>query len=232
MGSIRYHARMSVPARQPRRLWRLAAAGIICLLIGTAVNVLVAWGSEWVGTRYNWPTPRSVVETHPGKAWPFPLPEGAHHTNVRTYFVRLLWIDLYGVRYTNGRPLIEQGDMTRREYGDPGSGCTVGLPFRCLGSYDLGPNSPHLTRYSLDLPGNFRATMRTHVLWPGFAANTLIYAALAYGLSWLPFMARRWRRGRRNQCPNCGYDRAGLAADANCPECGAERAATSGTMPV
>ncbi len=57
-------------------------------------------------------------------------------------------------------------------------------------------------------------------LWPGFLANTAIYALAL----WLPFFGatawRRARRRRRNRCPACGYSRAGLAAHAPCPECG------------
>jgi hypothetical protein len=58
------------------------------------------------------------------------------------------------------------------------------------------------------------------VLWPGFALNTLIYAALAWSVWRLPFAVRRYRRRRRGRCVKCGYDRTGLAPAAPCPECG------------
>jgi hypothetical protein len=57
-------------------------------------------------------------------------------------------------------------------------------------------------------------------LWPGFALNTLFYAAIAWGLWQVPLAIRRRRRRRLNRCMKCGYDRAGLALDAACPECG------------
>jgi hypothetical protein len=57
-------------------------------------------------------------------------------------------------------------------------------------------------------------------LWPGFALNTLFYAGLAWGLWQVPLAIRRRRRRRMNRCVKCGYDRAGIAADAKCPECG------------
>jgi len=41
------------------------------------------------------------------------------------------------------------------------------------------------------------------------------------GAAWrLEVLARR--RDRAGKCAACGYDRAGLKADAVCPECGAE----------
>ncbi len=60
-------------------------------------------------------------------------------------------------------------------------------------------------------------------LWPGFALNTLFYAAIAWGLWQVPLAIRRRRRRRLNRCVKCNYDRTGLggAADAKCPECGA-----------
>ena len=54
-------------------------------------------------------------------------------------------------------------------------------------------------------------------LWPGFAVNTALYAALAaVPLLGLP-IARRRRRRRIGKCVECGYE---LAAAAICAECG------------
>jgi hypothetical protein len=60
-------------------------------------------------------------------------------------------------------------------------------------------------------------------IWPGFAINTVLYAAILYMLLAAPFALRRWRRIKRGLCPKCGYDLRGRgnAADAaTCPECG------------
>ncbi len=50
------------------------------------------------------------------------------------------------------------------------------------------------------------------IIVPGFAANTLFYAA--------PFATRRLIRRKRGHCIKCGYDIRHADHDA-CPECGA-----------
>jgi hypothetical protein len=54
-------------------------------------------------------------------------------------------------------------------------------------------------------------------VWPGFAVNTLFYAAIL----WLPFGAfalRRRRRIKRGLCPKCAYP---VGTSDKCTECGA-----------
>ena len=56
---------------------------------------------------------------------------------------------------------------------------------------------------------------------PGFAINTLFYAAVLWTLTLGPFAARRIIRRKRGRCAKCGYDLRAAEHDA-CPECGAE----------
>ena len=58
-------------------------------------------------------------------------------------------------------------------------------------------------------------------LWPGFAINTLFYAAILWLLILGPFTARRMIRRKRGQCSKCGYDLRGAEHEV-CPECGAD----------
>ncbi len=54
-------------------------------------------------------------------------------------------------------------------------------------------------------------------IWPGFAINTVFYAAIL----WLLFAAfgriRRWRRIKRGLCAGCGYP---VGSNERCTECG------------
>ncbi len=59
-------------------------------------------------------------------------------------------------------------------------------------------------------------------LWPGFAINTVFYAAILWMLFAAPFALRRRLRRKRGLCPACGYDLRGTASAA-CPECGSAR---------
>ena len=52
---------------------------------------------------------------------------------------------------------------------------------------------------------------------PGFAINTLFYAAIVWLVFAGPFALRRWRRIKRGLCPACAYP---VGASDTCTECG------------
>ncbi len=54
-------------------------------------------------------------------------------------------------------------------------------------------------------------------LWPGFAVNTLFYAAILWVVICGPFALRRLIRMNRGRCVRCGYP---LGESAVCSECG------------
>jgi len=56
-------------------------------------------------------------------------------------------------------------------------------------------------------------------LWPGFAINTLFYAAILWLLFLAPFRIRRAVRIRRGRCPKCAYP---VGVSPVCTECGRE----------
>lgn len=54
-------------------------------------------------------------------------------------------------------------------------------------------------------------------VWPGFAINSMFYAATIWLLFTGPRTLRRWRRLRRGLCVACGYP---VGQSATCTECG------------
>ena len=77
-----------------------------------------------------------------------------------------------------------------------------------------------LLRYGVSKTGHILVPY--YPLWPGFIANTLIYATFW----WLVFTgfvaARAARRARHGLCTRCAYDLRGIASRV-CPECGQAR---------
>jgi len=68
------------------------------------------------------------------------------------------------------------------------------------------------------------AVLPVEVLWPGFAVNTLFYAAVLWMMFLAPFALRqmiRRRRGGRGQCVMCAYP---IGTNQQCTECGAPHA--------
>ena len=68
-------------------------------------------------------------------------------------------------------------------------------------------------------PGSARIDLPYVPMLRGFTINTILYAALARGLSFAPGAIRRVLRDRHGRCTNCGYDLRGVSHHA-CPECG------------
>ncbi len=69
-------------------------------------------------------------------------------------------------------------------------------------------------------------TLPIQPTWPGFAINTLFYAAVVWSLIFGSFALRRLIRRKRGLCVACGYDLRGCQKP-GCPECGWRREAAS-----
>jgi hypothetical protein len=201
-------------------VWRRSLLDVpLCLLIGAVLSLGVAWYArvrkerraesrtsiiplkKWLEpVPVSWPPPRGTMET---TAWAM--------REVRTEF------DYTSIRHIGP----DTGLLWRFEAGWPalalGGTLTRGTDINGVRLSGLWEASPG--RRSIWLP--------LYPLWPGFALNTIFYSGLAWGLWQVPLAIRRRRRRRLNRCVKCGYDRAGLAADAHCPECGTIRATTS-----
>ena len=75
---------------------------------------------------------------------------------------------------------------------------------------------------TLTSSGEPHAILPVRPLWPGFAINTIFYAAILWMVFFIPGMVKRTLRRRRGLCSACAYDLRGRGANSQiCPECGA-----------
>ena len=90
-----------------------------------------------------------------------------------------------------------------------------GRPFRSMSrrieTYSTGPERRF---QSIEIK---HRTLPFGVIWPGFAINTIFYAAVVWLLFFAPFKLRRWRRIKRGLCPACAYP---VGTNPRCTECG------------
>ncbi len=100
---------------------------------------------------------------------------------------------------------------------------SYGLPFRSVGELTV-INSESGTPLLIDAPGTTRHTgmlagLPSHLRWPGFTLNTLLYA----GLAWWLCRGRQWlyarRRRAHGRCPGCGTQWSGGPSDTMCADC-------------
>ncbi len=205
---------------------RLIVRATIFLLLGAVVNVLVAWGCAcWS------PSPPYERTRRAETAWSAPVPDD--------------WPPLGRQSVDRGFGLTEHhafGDAPRdsNQSWDRSHQwvCQVGLPFRSLSIHrnrvesDLGmywilaAEPPKNWRGGLSIPDcangirqiRYGRWLPTQIIWSGFTANTIFYAALLFGMVAMPHTLRtRWRI-KCVQCPACGYP---IGTSPVCTECGA-----------
>jgi hypothetical protein len=212
-----------------RRLFKF----VVFLLLGAVVNVAVAWGTiarpVWRGMRTSSPEVKG--------AWPSPVPP--HWTPPDL----LLQKESFGLVVHQYTGYEWTGDLTRH-YSVFVARC--GLPVSALQwhrSQEFAPSDPQpekrlnvfpeSSRWEVGVPiprmlPGFRETywkaLPLHPIWPGFAINTLFYAAILWLLTFGPFTARRIIRRKCGHCISCGYDLRGDFS-AGCSECGWQREA-------
>ena len=224
---------------------RNAIRVFLLLLLGAIVNIAVAWGlaiafgrDDEVGSRMN-SRPTVFVDRHAVPArlldnayWPPPstVAKIASHTFSTPGFEQVWYepwqeIDLPGLAGTSkARTLfVNTNDYSRLVV------VCVGWPAHSMRDLVVHPRA-HRTashqcgwRVAKAIASDLYLPLRP--IWPGFAVNTVFYAAVLWFLWMTPFAVRRWwggRRIRRGLCPKCGYDLRGSPPHADaCPECGA-----------
>jgi hypothetical protein len=93
-----------------------------------------------------------------------------------------------------------------------------------LSSFDLLHQYRGMSRYTANSGieisehlGPSPRALPTVPIWPGFAINTIFYAALLWVLLFAPGRVRRMIRRRRGLCPACAYP---VGTSEVCTECG------------
>ena len=204
-----------------RRLTKL----VVILLLGAIVNVAVAWGcATWIVPLTNdWATWQRQLNTplrsDYRKWWATHAPSGFQKEPVAA--VRSANVGVTHVSMWKPVAFTPEGtfdyDLVKR--------IRAGLPLRAVeGAYWRAAGTPTagtpkvIPDAAVVLPAD-RLKILLRPVWPGFAINTVFYAAIVWGLTLGPFTARRLIRRKRGHCIDCGYDLSHADHEA-CPECG------------
>ena len=181
----------------------MIARVVVFLLLGAVVNVAVAWGCHaWAPqNRFDVDPPQqSEVPTFFDKSWDPPSHER----------IRVVVLGGFGYRWFVWD--LSSDPMKPRHL----SVTHAGWPCEALsaqvhdGDVRRGVVVALLNKKSRVRPLN--------PIWPGFAINTLFYAAILWLLFAAPGRVRRWRRIRRGLCAKCAYP---VGTSEVCTECGA-----------
>ena len=190
---------------RPRMIKRLC----VWLVLGAIVNVGVAWGCFIWKARfptlatYRDPLLEEIWRNHALAKWP--QVQDSNLVGDRT--------DRFGSSTTTA--IVSDGDARAPTtwYVEE---LRCGVPASCLSAAKKGQIPPG-TELSDGGFWCFGKLLPRKILWPGFAINTVFYAAVLWGLFAGFGFVRRRIRARRGQCPACAYP---IGTNPLCTECG------------
>jgi hypothetical protein len=194
-----------------RRLLRLC----VFLLLGAIVNVAVAWACAlWVNERA--PAAGGIPATS--------LLKDVFGNEVHFNYMA------FGNANEGNGWLVSRRFAVGRTIGDQPHTCAVhevssGFPIISLTGQRVSVDGQAVGQYAILLPeqsiqtiGAFAGScLPLRAIWPGFAIDTLFYAAIIWLFFALPFKLRRHFRARRKLCPHCAYP---IGTSDVCTECG------------
>jgi hypothetical protein len=195
---------------------RRALKLLLFLLAGAIINVAVAWG---FALRYKTPVDRWTRDDHAEVSWWL-------ENRIENFVAqpRVIAIST-GVGFET---VVMKSDSMRV---NPSASLNFearryrfGWPLLCLERSRWWDNDKYQAFYFHQMT-MWRAQTRNHYvplrpLWPGFAINTIFYAAVFWVLIAAPGAIRRRIRIKRGKCAACGYSLQERVSD-KCPECGA-----------
>ena len=179
---------------------RLLLIIAICLPLGAGVNVAVAWGCG----KWSYKTAGAVGRLSSHADWPRAVPPDWPQPTFRATGSGL------GVTYVY---LSEEGMYAQWiwQWGWPLRGLESEAHSRAWSSrasVTIRPPRPISPAHGF---------LRICPVWPGFAINTILYAAMVWPLIRGPFALCRFLRLRRGLCPKCAYP---MGESSVCTECG------------
>jgi hypothetical protein len=226
---------MATESTQPlrRRSPALVAAIILLwLALGAAITVAVAWFGE-VFRPFQIQAGRYAYTDAVRLVWPFPERRGFSLDPQRgARKVGFAWseLGLYHRDHDGQFGHLHDPPVRQEQFL-----WQFGSPFPSMQRWrwwvGVDPGINGVSGCSPDIPtfwgtvANEKAVFPLVPIWPGFLADTLIFAACAWALWQIPLALRRRSRRRRGICPRCGYDLRGTPAAAICPECGGRKMA-------
>ncbi len=219
-----------------RRTIRFAIVAVVCLLLGAATTVGVAWGFTALTD------PTSLTGSH--WSWDEPPPAFAGGPSLDPEISDIFCSAGAGVRqFVIFRRAFPRAELESRLADPKGRSMgfvsdehilQTGWPMHCLDSTfevlgspeELRAGHPVSVRQGIVAPASWRELhpyLPCRPLFPGFALDTALYAAAWYLLIFTPLplirAGRRRFRVSRGMCGSCGYDLKGSKVGP-CPECG------------
>ena len=220
----------SIMKRRRKRTLRMV---LLLLTAGAIINVAVAWGCTlWIHVKHR---SGSAVASVPSELLPRVPSTWMVKSGSDTRFE--LGYSEYGgpgiqVTYLGESGLIPHADnrnslrmllVLRAGWPATAVECsgTLDDPFERTAKWNQCIVAPPAWRPQPAMPwlaGRAPRPFPCLFAWPGFAINTILYAAILWLLCVAPFALRRRIRARRGQCPACAYP---IGTSDVCTECGA-----------
>jgi hypothetical protein len=199
-----------------RRLLKLC----VFLVLGAIVNVGVAWFIA-----IECPRPKAEALDYQAIRWLYAAPPGWPDAD-RRWVCSSRWMQFTILQAWHTKPGRSDRDLRIIDKTYRQMGIAFGYPLRSLSMFAEYDEPKWTWHGSWHIPVHNQSDAARMIpvkglplvpTFPGFAINTLFYAAICWLLLASPFAVRRHLRVRRNLCPHCAYP---IGTSDVCTECG------------
>ena len=192
---------------------------MVLLLVGGAiVNDAVAWGIACASMRIWKSNSISLEVPKRADAWPVAVPPNLPRASVLTRGTHLGWtLTRFLGHADTGLIYPELFQVDCHHFGWPVRSLRA-EKWEHVGPLGGTEAHPTVTTWHNGCPSPIGLKfVPLQPLWPGFAINTIFYAAILWLLFVTPGAVRRTIRRRRGLCPACAYP---IGVSPICTECG------------